>query len=337
MKPFLTCCAAALALAACNKSIAPAPSGQPGSAVGSTTVVATYTGKQITLGQLDAEIAKDLFELRRQSLESMIVRSLVTEEASKSGKGEDALLREIAEKGATKPDEAEIKKTYEEAKEQLGGMSYEQAKGMIESRLAQRKQQEAVLAYVEQLKQKANVKISLPEPRTQVAATGPAKGPDAAPITIVEFSDFQCPFCSKAKETADKVVANYAGKVRLVFRDYPLPFHDKALKAAEAGQCAHEQGKFWEMHDEMFAHQDKLAPDELKASAKKLGLDAAKFDSCLDGGKFAELVQQSIKAGQSAGVSGTPAFFINGRMISGAQPFEKFKEIVDEELARTAG
>jgi protein-disulfide isomerase len=334
MKPsVIGAAAAALALAACNKSIAPASSSQAGGGT-STTVVATYAGKQVTLGQLDTEIAKDLYELRRQSLESMIARGLVTEEAAKVGKGEEAFLREIAEKGATKPDEAEVRKVFDDAKDQLGGISFEQAKPMIEARLGQKKQQDAVLAYIEQLKLKANVKITLAEPRTQVAATGPAKGPEGAPITIVEFSDFQCPFCSKAKETAEKVVANYAGKVRLVFRDFPLPFHDRALKAAEAGQCANEQGKFWPMHDEMFEHQDKLAPEDLKASAKKLGLDAAQFDNCLDGNKYASLVQQSVKAGQAAGVSGTPAFFVNGRMISGAQPFEKFKEIIDEELTK---
>jgi protein-disulfide isomerase len=335
MKPALIgAAAAAIALAACNKSIAPAPSDQAGSALAASTVVATYSGKQVTLGQLDKEIAKDLYELRRQSLESMIIKNLVAEEAKAAGKTEDVFLREMAEKNAQKPDEAEVKKVYDEAKEQLGGMPYEQAKPMIEARLGQKKQQEVVLKYVDELKQKANVKITLQEPRTQVAATGPSKGPEAAKVTIVEFSDFQCPFCSKARDTADKVVTNYAGKVRLVFRDYPLPFHEKALKAAEAGQCANEQGKFWEMHDEMFAHQDKLALDDLKASAKKLGLDASKFDSCLDGSKYAEVVQQNLKAGQAAGVNGTPAFFVNGRMISGAQPFEKFKEIVDEELAK---
>ncbi len=335
MKRIILCgAAAALALAACNKTIAPAPAASAASGAQSSTVVATYAGKQVTLGQLDTELAKDLYELRRQGLESMIIRSLVNDEAAKSGKTEEALLREIAEKSAAKPDEAEVRKTYEEAKEQLGGMSYEQAKPMIEAKLGQRQQQEAVMKHIETLKQQAGVKVTLPEPRSQVAATGPAKGPEAAPVTIVEFSDFQCPFCSKAKETAEKVVANYAGKVRLVFRDYPLPFHDKALKAAEAGQCANEQGKFWELHDEMFAHQDKLTPEDLKASAKKLGLDSGKFDGCLDGGKYAELVQQNIKAGQSAGVSGTPAFFINGRMISGAQPFERFKEIIDDELSK---
>jgi protein-disulfide isomerase len=128
-------------------------------------------------------------------------------------------------------------------------------------------------------------------------------------------------------------MANYAGKVRLVFRNFPLPFHSKAPKAAEAGLCANEQGKFWEMHDQMFGNQQALSPDDLKASAKKLGLDSAKFDSCLDSSKYAAQVKKDAEAGKEAGVSGTPAFFINGRMISGAQPFEKFKEIIDQELA----
>jgi len=109
--------------------------------------------------------------------------------------------------------------------------------------------------------------------------------------------------------------------------------HNLAPKAHEAGQCAHEQGKFWEMHDRMFEHQDKLAIDDLRAAARELGMDGEKFDACLDGGKFAEHIQAEIAAGQEAGVAGTPAFFINGRLLSGAQPFEEFKEIIDKELA----
>ena len=118
-----------------------------------------------------------------------------------------------------------------------------------------------------------------------------------------------------------------------MFRDYPLPFHEFAQKAAEAGACANEQGKFWELHDAMFAHQDALGPDSLKKAAREIGLDGARFDTCLDGGKFAQQVKDSFKAGQEAGVTGTPAFFINGRPLSGAQPIEEFKKLIDKELA----
>lgn len=172
-------------------------------------------------------------------------------------------------------------------------------------------------------------------PRVQVsAADAPSKGPANAPVTIIEFSDFQCPFCSRGKATMDQVVSTYGDKVRLVFRNFPLSFHQNAEKAAEAAQCANEQGKFWEYHDILFANQGALAVENLKQYAVDLKLDTAKFNSCLDSGKYAAKIQTDISDGQAAGVRGTPAFYINGRSISGAQPFENFQKVIEEELAK---
>ncbi len=168
--------------------------------------------------------------------------------------------------------------------------------------------------------------------RVQVAAEGPSLGPENAPVTIVEFSDFQCPYCAAAVPTLDQVMSAYPDKVRLVYRSFPLPQHANAYKAAEAGLCADEQGQFWPMHDWMFAHQSQLALTDLKQEAMALGLDSAQFDSCLDSGKYAARVEADLKAGEAAGVSATPTFFINGRELLGAQPFEAFKQIIDEEL-----
>jgi protein-disulfide isomerase len=170
-------------------------------------------------------------------------------------------------------------------------------------------------------------------PKVEVAAEGPARGEDKAPVTIVEFSDFQCPFCGRAEETVKLVLDKYKGKVRLVYRDYPLPFHNMAQKASEAAHCAGDQGKYWQMHEKLFANQTALAVPQLKDHAKGLGLDASKFDKCLDSGEKTKIVDASKKAGDEAGVNGTPAFFINGRLISGARPFENFKEIIDYELS----
>jgi len=130
------------------------------------------------------------------------------------------------------------------------------------------------------------------------------------------------------------VVKTYGTRVRLVFRDFPLSFHEHAQKAAEAGHCAEEQGKFWEMHDWMFDNQASLAAGDLKGAAKKLGLDGKKFDQCLDTGKYADAVAENQRAGEEAGVRGTPAFFINGTSLSGAQPFEKFKGEIDRVLGK---
>jgi protein-disulfide isomerase len=169
--------------------------------------------------------------------------------------------------------------------------------------------------------------------RKQVEARGPARGPVNAPVTIIEFADFQCPFSAKLVDTLDQVIHKYGDKIRLVFRQYPLPMHPNAAKAAEAALCAWEQGKFWEMHDAMFENQQELYVDHLKAKAAELGLNAESFNHNLDTGKYATDVQRDFQAGQEAGVNGTPALFINGRFVSGAVPFEEITQIVDDELA----
>lgn len=161
-----------------------------------------------------------------------------------------------------------------------------------------------------------------------------SKGPKDAKVTIIEFSDFQCPYCQKAKETVDEIMKEYGDKVRLVFKNFPLQFHNNAQKAAEAAECANDQGKFWEMHDYMFANQDKLAVTDLKKAAKNLGLNASDFDSCLDSGKYEGKIKSDIATGTSFGISGTPAFFINDQFLNGAVPIEDFKKIIDEELAK---
>ncbi len=163
------------------------------------------------------------------------------------------------------------------------------------------------------------------------------KGDANAPVTIVEFSDFQCPFCARFyTDTLPLIEKEYieTGKVKLVFRDFPLGFHQNAQKASEAAECAKEQGKFWEMHDTIFDNQNAISVDDLKQYAADLGLDTEKFNDCLDTGKYEQEVKKDMEEGQSYGVTGTPAFFINGRLVSGAQPFANFKAIIDEELSK---
>ncbi len=165
------------------------------------------------------------------------------------------------------------------------------------------------------------------------------KGDPNAPVTIVEFSDYQCPFCGRHfRETLPQIISQYVdtGKVKIVFRDFPLGFHEKAEKAAEAAECAGEFGdaKYWEMHDKLYNNQDALDVDDLKSYAVELGLDATQFNDCLDSDKMADEVQADIDEGSSYGVSGTPAFFINGILVSGAQPFSEFEKIIDAELAK---
>ncbi len=170
--------------------------------------------------------------------------------------------------------------------------------------------------------------------RKKAIADGASKGPADALVTMVEWSDFQCPFCSKVVPTVDQLFKENPGKIRVVFRHYPLPFHQNAHIAAEAAEAAREQGKFWEMHDKMFANQQALTRPDLEKYAQEFGLDMTKFKGALDSGKFKKHVDDDMAAGSAIGVSGTPNVFVNGRLLAGAYPYDEFKKIVDDELVR---
>ena len=342
--------AAALAvLCACpsNANKAAAPAAAKAGATDPGAQVAVIDGQPITSGDLDKEIGTKVrqaeaefktkvYDLQRESLENLITKRLVEAEAKKTGKTAEEWFKDYFT-NTPAPTEVEVKAFYAENQAQMGGKSFDEMKSRIGPFLKQQKAKEGIGKVLEGLKQAHGVKVTLaaPElPRIEVAATGPVKGAAAAKVTIVTFSDFQCPYCSRVNPTLEKVMKDYDGKVKLVFRNFPLDFHPMAEKAAEAGACAADQGKFWEMHDKMFGNQAKLTVDDLKASAKGLGLDAAKFDKCLDSGEKRSLVDADQKAGSEAGVQGTPAFFVNGIFINGAQPYQNFKDAIDRELTK---
>jgi len=311
------------------------------------TVVATIDGKPVTakdldedlkpeLEQLDQKYKKDRFDLRKQGLQQYVIKRLIDAEAKKEGLTEEAYLKKHVEEAVPEVSADEAKKFYDQNQARMGGKSFDEMKDKLVGYLTNQKRQEAAGKLFDSLEAKAKVDIKLEEPVVQVEAVGPSMGPATAPVTIVEFSDFQCPFCSKVEPTIKRVMADYAGKVRFVFRDYPLPFHEHAEKAAEASHCAEAQDKYWPMHDAMFEHQDQLDVDGLKKLAAGIGLDAAKFATCLDSGKMKETVAANQKAGTAVGVQGTPHFFINGHPLDGAQPYEAFKQAVEHELAKVA-
>lgn len=167
------------------------------------------------------------------------------------------------------------------------------------------------------------------------AEDDPYWGPEDAPVVIEEFSDFQCPFCRRfAIQTLPKIKETYGDKVRFIYRDFPISsIHPQAQKAAEAGQCAYEQGKFWEFHDMVFENQDAIAVPDLKGYAEQLGLDMNQFNECLDSGKYTREVALDRQDGNRAGVTGTPGFLINGLLVIGAQPFEQFQAVIEQALA----
>jgi predicted DsbA family dithiol-disulfide isomerase len=208
----------------------------------------------------------------------------------------------------------------------------------LRENLKQTKLQQTRADYVQRLWRDSQVGILLSPPRTEVAYDlGRVRGDAAAPITIVEFSDFQCPFCRNSFPVVKQLLEKYAGKIKIAYRDYPLhQIHPQAHIAAEGARCAGEQGKFWEYHDLLFTNQDKLDQTGLIQHAKTLKLNQRQFETCLGSGKYKPAIEADVQAASKARVSGTPAFFINGIAVTGAQPASAFERIIDAELTRIA-
>lgn len=279
--------------------------------------VAAIVGDRIvTTAELDRRLANRLasirnqeYVLRRQALEEVIREQLIEGEAKRRGiPAADLLRAEVEgklglESSTTKPNAAEKRRA----------------------------------AFVEELRRSASISIKmiLEPPRVAVGDGGsPSRGRTDAAVTIVEFSDFECPYCARVEPTLTRLRERYGEDVRFVFRDFPLAMHPGAAKAAEASHCAGEQNKFWEMHEKLFANQRRLDIANLKLFANDLTLDRTKFDQCLESGRYSDVVTKSADAGAAVGVTGTPAFFINGRFLSGARPFEDFAQVIDDELQR---
>lgn len=289
------------------------------------------------LVQCQANYERSKYQIMEASVRGMVEDRLLEAEAAERGITKEELIQAEVDGTLSEVTDEQVDAWYEENKARIRGTK-EQLAPQIKQFLEQQQRQTAHDDFISSLKKGAEVAYYLAPPRTEVASEGfPAKGPEAAPVTIVEFSDFECPFCARVNPTLAQVQETYGDKVRIVFRQFPLNIHPNAPKAAEAALCAHDQGKFWEMHDLLFAEQRQLSVTELKAKAERLELDAGAFGQCLDSGKHTEQVQADLQDGQRAGVSGTPALFINGRLLSGAQPFEKFAEMIDFELELAGG
>ena len=213
---------------------------------------------------------------------------------------------------------------------------YESVRNQLLTRVHQTRIKKAREAYLGSLRAAANVKILLAPPYVEVTPgnTDP-RGPKNAPVALIEFADFECPFCREMQPQIDRLLKNYNGKVALFFRDFPLPIHAHAEKSSEAARCAGQQGALWPYHDLLF-RSDNLELAKLKEYARILRLDAPRFDACLDSGTMAAAIKQDVDAGTRIGVNGTPAFFINGHFLSGVVSYETLVEVVDQQLNASA-
>lgn len=307
----------------------------PVATVGTTSIDRAALEKHVKAKLI--EIDNERYEALKDGLDEMVGEELFTQEAKARNITVEALVKAEVTDKITAPGDDEIKKVYDENKEALNNAPLDQVKDKIVQYLKGQRAGQRQQAFTDELKKKYPTKIALKPPVIEVSTGGrPMLGPPTAPILMIEFSDYECPFCKRAEPTVEQVLNTYKDKIKFVYRQYPLPFHQHAKPAAEAALCAGAQGKFWEYHKKVFASAS-LTEDTLKQIAKDVGVDAAKFDTCMKNHETAKDIDKDVEDGQGVGVNGTPAFFINGRMLSGAQPFEKFKEIIDAELAGAGG
>jgi protein-disulfide isomerase len=328
---------AMLAFAACGRAHRSSPSGSAQRAA----VAAVVGDRQITLANVDAKLGDDLFQMRRSALDELVAETVLAVEAKRRKTSEDELVaHELAARGPAE-DEATLRRMFDDA--MAAGkipphLTFETARPRLAAAAHDRNLRNARRRLVErlQVEQHADIRlIALDPPRVDVQAVGPARGPADAKVTIVEFADFECPFCKMAEDSVSAVLGRYGDRVRFVFRHNPIAEHAHAEKLAEASVCAQDQGRFWEYHDSLFAGIGRPEGADPERHAQVAGLHLDQFRACLDSGKHKKLVERDIMAANAAHVNGTPSFVVNGRMLSGAVSVAELSSVIEEELAAT--
>ena len=336
--------AAAVTFLACSS----APAQQPSSPAPGD-VAARIGDRAVTIRELDerwakdepaqsAEVTQTIYDGRRVALDAIISDSLVSQAAKAAGMSADGYLEAEIAKRVKPVTDADVSSFYTANLSQMQGRPLDVMAPAINRFLTDSRRASARDEVVGDLRKKGPaIRVALAAPRLNlaVAASNPTVGNAKAPVTLIEFSDYQCPYCGRVEPTLKRLRAAYGDKLRFVWKDFPLTqIHPLAFKAGEAAHCAGDQGKYWELHDVLFSKQTELQIDDLKRHALTLGLNADTFNQCLDSSKYAERVRDGVSEGGQLGVNSTPTIFINGRRLSGAQPYEAFAAIIDEELAR---
>jgi protein-disulfide isomerase len=302
---------------------------------------AIIDGTSIDIDELDTWIKNHLYEqqtrngdpsrtyqVRRDALDRMIQERALDADAKRLGVDVDAAIQQEIDAIGPVTD-GEVVAFFAENRERFGTQRFDDLSPRIRQHLEQQQRQEAIEVIVA----RADVRIDLVQPRVQVAADGPSLGPDDAPVTIIEFSDFQCPYCKRASPIVHRLAEKYPEQVRIVYRHMPLDsIHPRARAAAEASACADDQGLFWEYHDQIFANSSKLSDEDLLAFGTAVGVDEAVFAACVETRKHAEAVQADVADATSAGITGTPAFVVNGIVLYGLQSEDDLDKVIRAEL-----
>ena len=310
-------------------------------------VLASIEGSDITMADLDDEVRQQLarmdYQYRSQrsqmleaALDEVIQSRLLTEAAAERGLSVEEIVAAETE-GKVEVTDAEVEDWYRRNRSRLQGRPLEELAPQIRQFLQDTERQQLVSAFASELGADRDIRYFVEPARAEFDLEGaPSFGAEDAPVTLVEFSDFECPFCSRFFPTLNRIKEEYGDRVRVVYLQFPLTnIHPAAFKAAEASLCAHEQGEFWKMHDLLFQEQSTLAVPDLKDKAERLGLDTEAFGSCLDSGRQAERIRRDLAQGQAAGINGTPAIFVNGVGVpGGAVPYETVAAAIDRELRR---
>ncbi len=307
-------------------------------------VVAKIGDEEITEEALIGDDKLDFFELKKREYDlkmervnKLMVDRLIGAEAKKANMSLDDFVAKKISGGEIKISDKDYKKFVAE-KHIPETQINPQIKERITTYLQTIKKQDLVNEYLAKLTKGNPVEVYFNKPKMLVnveVGQAPVFGKEGASVTVIEFSDFQCPFCSKAAETVSQIKKKYGGKVKLAFKQFPLPMHQQARPAAEASMCVNDQGsdKFWKFHDLAFKNQEKLDKASLDKYAKESGADLKKFNECIDSKKFSDYIQKDIEYGEKIGVKSTPTFFVNGQILSGALPIESFSEVIDEEMS----
>jgi protein-disulfide isomerase len=300
--------------------------------------VITATDVENAVGRPLSQLHQQVYNLQRQKLYELIDERLLSEEAKRRAISVTKLLEQEVNDRILAVTDEEISALYNANKARIP-VEIDKVREKIRDLLRDQRLTAQKNLFVESLRAKAKIVTYLNPPpvyRAAISVNGaPFKGSEKAAVTIVKFEDFQCPFCKQAQPALTEILSHYQGKVRLVHKDLPLDsIHPQARQAAEAARCAGDQGKFWEYHDVLYANSPKAGLEELKTYAKVSGLDLPSFNRCFSLGKHKTVVEKDSEEGARLGLTGTPAFFINGREIAGAQPREMFATMIEEELAQ---